>query len=77
MGAGTVLNFGDPTHLATIPWGLGVALFCLSLTALPVQHFFAYRLWVLLGRRMGFINVGLPVLICLLSWTSFAFCFGG
>lgn len=56
--------------------GLGVSLASLALISTPVQHFFAFRVWVLQGRRMSWA-FAIPVLISLLSVASFALLVGG
>ncbi|KAF8507923.1 hypothetical protein JB92DRAFT_2815042 [Gautieria morchelliformis] len=48
----TVTNFGDPSVVFSTPWSLGYSYVFTAALGSIVQTFFAYRIYILTGRRI-------------------------
>ncbi|KAH8822724.1 hypothetical protein DL96DRAFT_1714168 [Flagelloscypha sp. PMI_526] len=61
-----VTFYGNPAIMAVLPISLIIEIFFVGFCSLTVQHFYAWRVWILSGRK----NLWLPGIISLLSVTQ-------
>ncbi|KAF5364686.1 hypothetical protein D9758_005607 [Tetrapyrgos nigripes] len=67
MWINTVTHYGDKTILAEIGWGLTGHVYFNAFTAVTVQAFYFYRIYVLLGHQYWYI----PAVLSLASLSQF------